>query len=254
MKLNVKGIEFRYRSNKILDDVDLKLNEGEVLGLVGPNGSGKTTLLKCINKILEPQKGVMMLKGEEIQKMKRSEIAKKVGYVPQSEKNTFPTKVFDTILMGRKPHTSNWGPQEKDLEIVSEIIETLNLEDISMKNINELSGGQKQKVLIGRALAQEAEILILDEPTSNLDLKHQLEVLQLIKKQKNRGTSAVMAIHDLNQAKRYSDKLIMLKDGKIHSAGDPSILNQQNIRDVYGVKVNINRQYGHEWIYPLEAI
>ncbi|WP_086637098.1 ABC transporter ATP-binding protein [Methanonatronarchaeum thermophilum] len=254
MKLNLKGIEFSYKSRKILNKVDLELQNGEILGLIGPNGSGKTTLLKCINKILKPQKGTLMLKGEDIQKMKRKDIAKNVGYVPQSETNTFPTTVFDTILMGRKPHVNNWGPKEKDLEIVSEIIETLNLQDLSMKDVNKLSGGQRQKVMIGRALAQESEILILDEPTSNLDLKHQLEVLQLIEKQKNHGTSSIMALHDLNQAKKYSDKLIMLKNGKIHSAGTTSILNPNNIREVYGVRVNINKQNGHEWIQPIEAI
>ncbi|WGI17376.1 ABC transporter ATP-binding protein [Methanonatronarchaeum sp. AMET-Sl] len=254
MKLKVKGIEFSYSSRRILNNVDLKLKEGEILSLIGPNGSGKTTLLKCINRILKPQYGVMMLNGEDIQKMTRKNIAKNIGYVPQTEKNTFPTTVFDTILMGRKPHTNNWGPKEKDLEIVSEIIETLNIEDLSMKKTNELSGGQRQKVMIGRALAQEAEVLILDEPTSNLDLKHQLEVLQLINKQKEKGTSAIMAIHDLNQAKRFSDKLIMLKNGEIHSAGDPTILNRRNIREVYGVKVNINKNNGHEWIYPVESI
>lgn len=180
VKLEIKDIKFRYSSRPVLKNVSLKLRKGEILGVVGPNASGKTTLLKCINKILEPKAGSVYIEGKKAKILDRGEIAQKIGHVAQEKETSFPTTVFDTALMGRKPYI-NWKPSPRDFEVVSNIIGKLGLEDLAMRDINELSGGQKQKVVMARALAQEPKILLLDEPTSDLDLKYQLEVMDIVK-------------------------------------------------------------------------
>ena len=238
MKLNINNIKFSYNSTPILDDVTFKLGCGEVLAIVGPNGSGKSTLLKCIDQILKPQCGVIMIDDKSIKDYKREDIAKKMAYVPQSNGGSFPATVFDTILLGRKPHI-RWAPTSKDLKVVSKVINALKLENLVLRDINELSGGQRQKVIIGRALAQEPSILLLDEPTANLDLKHQLEVLKLVREQADNGVSAIIAIHDLNLALRYGDKVIMLNKGKVFAAGGLDVLTPENIESVYDVKVRV---------------
>lgn len=249
MKINIEGLEFSYNGSPTLKDMNLKVNRGEFLSIIGPNGSGKTTFLKCMNRILNPDKGSICINQQELCELHRNEIAKQVGYIPQAEKGAFPISVFDTVLMGRKPHI-NWTPSSNDLKIVSDVMEMLELDDISMKNINELSGGQRQKVIIARALAQQPEILLLDEPTSSLDLKHQLEVLDITREQADNDVSVIMTVHDLNLAARYSDKIIMMKDGEIFHGGGPEILTPENIEPVYGVSVDVIRDTDQVWILP----
>ena len=215
MKLEIRGVQFSYGSVPVLKDVGLKVGEGEVLSLTGPNGSGKTTLLKCINRILRPKKGTILLNGEDLRRVGLKELARSLGYVPQGFPSSFSLTVLETVLLGRKPHI-NWRLNEKDKRVVLDILRLMELDNLSMRMFNELSGGERQKVLIARALAQEPEVLLLDEPTSNLDLRHQLEVLELITNVvRERGLSAVMAIHDLNLASRFSDRIAMLKEGRI---------------------------------------
>ncbi|MFO7793035.1 MAG: ABC transporter ATP-binding protein [Candidatus Saliniplasma sp.] len=253
MKLEIAGLQFSYNSIPVLEDVNFELKKGEMLTIIGPNASGKTTLLKCINNILNPQNGSILIDEKSLNSLSMIEIARKVGHVPQSGTESFPTTVFDTVLMGRKPH-GGWKPSEKDLEMVSKTIEKLGLEDIAMRNIGEISGGQRQKALIARAVAQDPEILLLDEPTSSLDLKHQLEVLDVVKKQTGNGISVVMTMHDLNLAARYSSKILMLSGGKIYAAGDVDVLNSKNIESVFGVKVDIVQRSGRPMIIPEEAV
>ena len=253
MKLKIAGLKFSYNSHPVLEDVDFKVEKGDMLTIIGPNASGKTTLLKCINNILRPQRGAIYIDDRSLDGLSMREIARKIGHVPQSGAESFPTTVFDTVLMGRKPH-GGWKPSDKDLDIVSHTIERLNLEEIAMRNIGEISGGQKQKVLIARAVAQNPEILLLDEPTSNLDLKHQLEVLDVVKKQTEDEISVVMTMHDLNLAARYSSKVLMLSDGRIFAAGDVDVLNSNNIESVFGVKVDIIDRSGRPMIIPEEAV
>ncbi|OKY77297.1 MAG: ABC-type cobalamin/Fe(3+)-siderophores transport system ATPase component [Candidatus Methanohalarchaeum thermophilum] len=240
MKLQVKDIKFSYNSKSILNKVNFKVKKGEIVGILGPNGSGKTTLLKCINKNLKIDYGSVYIQKQDIKNLKQKQIAEKMGYVPQEDANNFPSTVFDTVLMGRRPH-STWRPSTKDKEIVTNILEKIDLKDQATRDINELSGGQRQKALIARALAQQPEILIFDEPTSSLDVKHQLEVLDLIKKETKTDVSAIMAIHDINLASKYCDKFIFLKDGEILDAGGTEVINQENIRKVYGVEAEIKK-------------
>lgn len=252
MILEIRGIKFNYGSRVTLKDVEMDVERGEVASLVGPNGSGKTTLLKCINKILKPKRGTIILSGKDISKIKLKELACLAGYVPQGTIRSFPATVFDTILLGRRPHVG-WGIGSKDTEVVSELIKSMGLEEMALRDFNELSGGEKQKVLLARALAQEPEVLLLDEPTSNLDLRHQLEVMNLVSSiVKERGVSAIMAIHDLNLASRYSDKVILLRKGEIYAAGKPSsVFNTEIIREIYGVETMINKDSGRPYIIPV---
>ena len=240
VKLRIMGVEFSYGSEAVLKGVSIEIPQGEMLSIIGPNGAGKTTLLRCINRILKPRRGVIMINGQSIEGMSRREIAKRMGYVPQSTHQVFPNTVFDVILMGRRPHFA-WKCNEKDIEKVLETLKMLGIENLAMRDITELSGGQQQKVFIARALAQEPEILLLDEPTSNLDIKHQLEVMNIIKSITNeRGITAIMAIHDLNLASRYADRVIMMHEGRIFAVGSPEeVLTPKNIREVYGVEAEV---------------
>ncbi len=253
MKLKINGLQFSYNSTPVLENVSLGVKKGEMLTIIGPNASGKTTLLKCINNILKPQNGTILIDEKSLNGLSLREIARKIGHVPQSGAESFPTTVFDTVLMGRKPH-GGWKPSEKDLETVSNTISRLDLENIALRNISEISGGQKQKVLIARALAQNPDILLLDEPTSSLDLKHQLEVLDVVNKQTENGISVVMTMHDLNLAARYSNKILMLKDGKIFAAGNVDVLNPKNIESVFGVKVDIVEKSDGLMIVPEDPV
>jgi len=255
MKLKVKDLEFRYAHVPVLKDVCIELAESEMLGVVGPNGAGKSTLLRCIDRILKPQHGDILLDGQDIKEMHLIELAKKIGYIPQSSSQIFPATVFDTVLMGRRPHLS-WRSSEKDTEKVLEMLQMLNIEEYAMRDINELSGGQQQKVFIARALTQEPDVLLLDEPTSNLDIRHQLEVMDIIKKiVRKKRISAIMAIHDLNLASRYADRIVMMNGGKIFAAGDPiSVLTSENIKSVYGVEVKVNNHDERPYIVPIRPV
>ncbi len=255
MKLEIKGASFGYGSMPALEDVTMSLGDGEIVSLVGPNGSGKTTLLKCINMILKFQKGTVLVEEKDISKLKLKELAKLLSYVPQSAGRSFPSTVFEIVLIGRKPYV-DWSVSSRDKEIVSNILSLMGLKEMALRQSNELSGGEYQKVLIARALAQEPQVLLLDEPTSNLDLKHQLDVLNLITSiVKKKNIAAVMAMHDLNLASRFSNKMIFLNGGKIYDAGKPeNVLTERNIRKVYGVEAIVNKNAGYFQVTPIASI
>ncbi|MCO5382730.1 MAG: ABC transporter ATP-binding protein [Methanosarcina barkeri] len=255
MKLKVNNIEFAYNSIPVLENISMELNCSEVLGIVGPNGTGKSTLIRCIDHILNPKRGSIFLDEQDISKMTRMEIARKIGYVPQSIEGVFPASVIDTVLMGRRPYLG-WKSSKEDLDYVLEVLELLGLMEFSMRDINEISGGQQQKVLIARALAQKADLLLLDEPTSNLDIRHQLEVMEIMKNiVKNKEISAIMALHDLNLASRYADRIIMMKGGKIFAAGNPaSVLTVENIKQVYGVRALVTDNGERPYIIPIGPV
>lgn len=255
MKLRIKDLEFSYASYPAVKNICLELAESEILGIVGPNGAGKSTLLRCINGILRPN-GTILLDGEDLKRMSRMEIARKIGYVPQNSPQSFPIKVFDFVLMGRRPHFS-WRVKEEDIEKAWQVLKMLKIEEFAMRDISELSGGERQKVLIARALAQNPEVILLDEPTSNLDVKHQLEVMEIIRNVvREKRISAIIAMHDLNLATRYSDRILMMKSGKIFAAGKPhSVLTPENIKSVYGVEaVVIDNRCGVPYIIPIAPI
>lgn len=255
MQLDIDGVRFGYNSMPVLNGVGLKVNAGEMLGLIGPNGSGKSTLLKCINRILKPQKGSVFIEGRNINQMTLNEMAKCLGYVPQSSPTSFPLTVFEAVLLGRRPHV-NWKLGERDKQIVYTILQKMELEDMALRNFNEMSGGEQQKVLMARALSQEPQVLLLDEPTSNLDLKHQLETLDVVTEVvKKNNLVAIMAVHDLNLAARYTDTVVMLKKGKVYAAGSyQETLTAANIREVYGVETEVIGTHDRPYIIPLASV
>ena len=253
--LRIHELNFRYKNINALEGVDLQLNKGEILSIVGPNGAGKTTLLKCIVRIVKPEKGTILIDGKDASEMKRLDLARCVGYVPQSSPSKFPITVFDTVLMGRRPYII-WKPSKKDLEVVADLLMSMDLEDLALRSFDELSGGEKQKVLLARAFAQGPNYLLFDEPTSNLDLRHQMEVMEMISGMvREKGVAAILAMHDLNLASRFSDRILMLNAGKIFCNGEPlHVMTVENIRSVYGVEVTINLSDCHPYIVPIRQI
>ena len=255
IKLAVNGVTFSYGSRTALADATVEIEAGELGGLVGPNGSGKSTLLKCINRILNPKCGTIMIEGEDIGAASLKEIARRVGYVPQSAHSTFPSTVFDAILLGRRPYVT-WGISARDKQVVTEAISLLGIEDLAMRRFTELSGGERQKVLIARALAQEPQVMLLDEPTSNLDIRHQLEVLEVVRALVvEKDLTAIMAVHDLNLVARYADKIVCLHRGAIYDIGTPAeVITEETIRTVYGVEASINGDSDSPHIIPLAPV
>jgi len=199
MSFRVKDLSFSYGNKRILKGISLNADEGEIISIAGPNGSGKSTLLKCLNMTLKSQ-GTIFFGDINLKKMKSRQRAQLIAYVPQNISGSFPLTVFDMVLLGRRPYIG-WRAGARDFAIVSEIISFMGLSHLMLKNYNRLSGGERQKVLIARALAQEPKLFFLDEPTSNLDLKHQLEVFACLKEiSKRDGISTIITIHDLNLA------------------------------------------------------
>lgn len=255
MKLDIKNLEFSYGDQPLLNDICMGLGNSELLGIVGPNGSGKSTLIRLIDGILKPGRGRILIKGTDLTKMRQMEVARNLGYVPQNAPRTFPVTVFDAVLMGRRPHLS-WSSGEKDRKRVVDALKQMDIEHLALRDFNELSGGEQQRVLIARALAQEADILLLDEPTSNLDIRHQLEVMEIMKQLvTEKSLSSVIAIHDLNLASRYADRVVMMKKGQVFASGDPAqVFTPDNIASVYGVETIVERKNGSLFIIPQKPV
>jgi iron complex transport system ATP-binding protein len=251
MKLKVRDVEFSYKSSKtVLEDIQMTVGANEVLTILGPNGVGKTTLLRCINGLLKVRNGTIMIDGEDLRRMSRVDVAKRIGYVPQRA-DVSQITVFDFVLLGRKPHIT-WDVSKKDIKLAKDIIDRLGLDELSLKYITEISGGELQKVQIARALVQEPKILLLDEPTSSLDLCNQHQIMStIVDVVKRNDLTAIMTLHDINLALRYSDKFIMLKEGKIFAAGGHEVITPENIEAVYNLPVNVANYMGRPIIIPL---
>jgi iron complex transport system ATP-binding protein len=252
--LIVNNLGFSYGKAAILNGVDLSVGGNEVVSVIGPNGAGKSTLLKCILRLLNPGRGEVMVNGRKVDDLSRKERALSLAYVPQALPSRFPMTVFDTVLLGRRPHLA-WRPSSKDVEKVWAALARMDLDALAMRDFDTLSGGQKQKVMLARAFAQEAEYLLLDEPTSNLDLRHQMEVMNMVREYaETTGRGALVTIHNLNTAARFSDRIVMLQGGKVHDCGPPAdVLSSENIQSVYGVVVESACVNGSQVVIPLRV-
>lgn len=244
------NIHFKYNGHRVLKEINFQVERGEILAILGPNGAGKTTLLKCLNGIHRPEAGSVFIREEDVYKLSSDMIATLLGYVPQ-RLETARLTVFDSILMGRKPHIK-WRVAQRDIRIVDSAIKLLSLEHLSLRNIDQLSGGELQKVSIARALVQEPSVLLLDEPTSSLDMKNELEILTTIRQiVTSHRVTAVMTMHDINNAIRYADKYLFLKEGDIYATGGKECITTNVIEAVYGVPVEIEVRQGLPLVFPV---
>lgn len=238
----ISGGSFSYRDTLVLKDINLNINSGKFYGLIGPNGTGKTTLLDILMGNLELQEGSNLFKGSPIKKYKNQELAKMLALVPQDYSMGFSYSVLDVVLMGRHPHIPRFSrPSTEDYETIEEAMRILDISHLRNRPVTDLSGGEKQRVVVARALAQQTEVLILDEATSNLDIQHTIEIMRVIRKRvEEDATTVVAAIHDLNLASAFCDELIVLKDRRVHSTGPvSSVLTTDLLADVFRVSGKI---------------
>ena len=253
MKLQVQNLFFAYRNRPVLKGVSFGVHAGEILVVLGKNGAGKSTLLKCLNRILVPQEGEVWVDGRAVHSLRREEVARLFGYMPQSH-GWGNLTVFETVLTGRKPHWT-WGPGRRDLQVVEEILSVMGLTALADRPLAQLSGGERQKVLLARTLAQEPEILLLDEPTSNLDLQNQSAVLALVRQQiQRRNFAAVAALHDVNLALRFADRILLLKEGTVLACAPPGQIRKEWIEATYDVPVRLYQVDGMTLVVPVEEM
>lgn len=238
MEIVAKDIDFSIGSNDILKGVSIKAHENEFIGVIGPNGSGKSTFLKCIYRVLKPNSGCIMIDNETLDKMSMKESAKKMAVVSQHNYYNFDFSVEEVVLMGRSPHKKRLERDNvKDYEIVRDSLEKVGMLDFRKRSFSTLSGGEQQRVILARALAQQTKYLILDEPTNHLDIKYQIQLLNIVKESK---LTTIAAIHDLNIAAMYCDKLYVIKDGEVIAFGTPrDVLTKEFIKEVYEVDAEI---------------
>ena len=243
MILQVKQAGFCYhpKASCIFENMDFSVDSGEVLCILGPNGAGKTTLLKCITGLLGLTRGRIFFDGLSIAEIKRKDLAKKMAYVPQIHQSVFAFTVFDTVLMGRTPHLGFFSlPTRKDHAITLQTIESLGIEALATKSVTEISGGERQLVLFARALAQQAELIVLDEPTSHLDFGNQVKILTLIHDLAAAGMTVMMTSHNPDHAFMISDKVVIMNQGKLKGFGPPdSVITEDSLKDLYGIEVKI---------------
>jgi iron complex transport system ATP-binding protein len=242
--IEVNSVSFRYHEDWVLQDISFRVEKGEFVGVIGPNGSGKTTLLKILYRLLSPQKGEILFELMPMKKMDRTDLAKRIAVVAQETHLLFPFSVLETVLMGRSPHLGHlMFESEKDVGITKKAMEWTKMLPFSERSMDELSGGERKRVFIARALAQEPEVILLDEPTANLDIHHQMDFLDLILNlNRERGLTIVMASHDMNIASEFCDRLILLQGGGIYKIGTPDeVITQENIEKVYGCEVWVDQ-------------
>lgn len=237
--LKIESVYSGYGERDVLKGIEIEFNRGGFYAILGPNGSGKSTLLRTIVRILKPKRGVILIDDKDIRKLSAKEIAKKIAYLPQRSNSVPHSTVFDSILLGRKPHVF-FEPSKRDMEIVEKLINEFGLTQFAFKKIDELSGGEAQKVLIARALAQEPEVLLLDEPVNHLDPKNQIEILGILKKLTTElNLVTIIVLHDLNLAIQFAAEFIFMKNGEIYCAGDLAIIEPSVIKSVYEIDVEI---------------
>jgi len=242
--ISAVNINFSYTTKSVMEDVSFTIDEAQIVAIIGPNGSGKTTLLKIINGTLFPNAGQMLVAGKDTEQWSRQEIARKVAIVPQETAVIFPFYAEEIVLMGRFPHLSNYRFEDKkDYRIVHEAMEKTDTLAFATRRFDELSTGERQRVLIARALAQEPKVLLLDESTVFLDLKHELQFLTLLRQLNTaQQLTVIFVTHDINLAAQNADRIILLYSGQIYAIGKPAeVISAANIKEVYDVDTLIDK-------------
>jgi iron complex transport system ATP-binding protein len=247
--LTIDAVSFSYiRTIPILRDVSFDVSRGEFLSLVGPNGSGKTTLLRLLDRIFLPDAGRILLGDKPLAKFSRTELARRIAFVPQDGGVLFPFTVGEIVLMGRSPHSRGMAFENaQDRAIAEEMMQMTDIAHLSRQPVTKLSGGERQRAFIARALAQQPEILLLDEPNAHLDVSHLMDIFRLIKRLNTAsGLTVISVSHDLNIAASYSDRVAMLKTGSLAAQGTPDqVLTEQRIHEVFGADVLVDRHPSH---------
>jgi iron complex transport system ATP-binding protein len=241
ISVKIENVTFGYDEKIILEDINLDITEPGLVCILGPNGVGKTTIVKCINKLLKPKEGQIFVNGKDVSGMSLLDVAQILAFVPNSQPSVFSMSVAEAILMGRHPR-AGWTTSERDIKIVDAAIELLGLQEFASRDIRQLSAGQLQRVLIARGLVQEPDILILDEPTSNLDVKYQMDVMRFLKAYaRDKGIVVLMVCHDLNITAAYADRVVLMYDKKVFADGTPvEVLTSDNIQTVYKVDAEVS--------------
>jgi len=241
--LNLKDVSFRYDTDWVLQDLSCTVTRGEILGIIGPNGSGKTTLLRICNGILTSHSGTVTVQGTDIGQIPRKALARMMAFVAQDSPDLFPFRVNECVLMGRAPHLGRLQfEREDDFAIARQAMEATGTLSLASRPMADLSGGEKKRVNIARALAQEPQLLFLDESTAYLDMKHSTAIFDLLKTMnREKGLTVIVVTHDINTASLYCDRLLLLNRGNIHAEGRPEeVITEANIREVYETRVSID--------------
>ncbi len=249
MNVAVENVSFAYNGSNVVSDIDFSCASGELVALLGPNGAGKTSLLKCLNGIHHPNAGTILLDDTSLASLSAQAVARQVGYVAQHTETT-PLSVFDAVLMGRKPHI-RWRVSHQDTCIVDAALKRLGLASLRLRSLDQLSGGELQKVALARALVQEPHLLLLDEPISALDLKNQIELLRLVRRVVDEHRiAAVMSLHDINAALRHADRILFLKQGQCLALRAPQEITAGLLEKVYDIPVEIHCLNGSPTVVP----
>lgn len=237
--MQIQNLCYHYKGGPaVLKDVSFALEPGKFLAVLGNNGAGKSTLIKCLNHILRPDGGTVLLDGESLLTMSHREVAKRVAFVSQSIPSSRMT-VHDVVMLGRRPYMK-WGFSEEDHAIVHDSMDRLGIDTMRGRFLSQLSGGERQKVMLARALAQQPKVLLLDEPTSALDIRNQYQVLDMVRRICHRDNRiAVVVIHDLNLALRFCDRFLLMKEGQVFRYGDSSVVDREALKEVYGINANV---------------
>ncbi len=242
ISLQIRQVYFSYLNGLVLHNINLTIKTGEMVGLLGPNGSGKTTLLKLASGILKPNQGEIKLDGSNLSHLKRKTIARSVAVVPQQFHIPFAFTTTEVVLLGRIPFAKAFAEESGvDRQAVTNALELVGISELAQRRFDELSGGERQKVILAMALAQQPELLLLDEPTAHLDITHQVEILELVRNlNMEQGLTVVAAMHDLNLASLYFDRLIMLENGRVSADGTPAqVLTEDRISEVFSASVRV---------------
>ncbi len=256
--LKVEQLLFAYgKESTVLEEVSFGVERGEIFSILGPNGSGKTTLLKCLNGLLKTSSGSIRLKDIEVTKLSPVEIARHMAYVPQVHRPVFSYTVLDVVLMGRNPYIGDFSvPSKEDIEVARSKLEILGISGLEDRYYTDLSGGEIQLVLLARALAQEPEVLLLDEPISHLDFRNQIHVMKVVRKLSEReGITVVMTMHDPNYSMIFSDRVMYLKSGRLLGIDNPREgINKKCLEKLYNVEIDLVPLNGFNWIVPSHRV
>ena len=257
--IEVRGLSWQAEDIKILEGIGLEVSKNSFVGIIGPNGSGKTSLLRYISAWYKPQAETVFLYGGDILSRRGKELSREIAVIAQNMAIEFDFTAMDVVLMGRFPHISRFGSEgQEDIEKTKNVMELTGTWDLKDRLVTNLSGGELQRVMIARALAQETSILLMDEPISNLDISYQVEIMDLIKGyQQEKGLTVITVLHDLNIAAQYCERLILLNKGEVYCQGKPEkVLTKENIKAVYGIDVHIieNPSQGYPYIMPVFSI